>query len=168
MNKKVYQFRGWISASMALVFFLGVTANRCSYWLLLLFPAILLRIWARQYIGSHSRGYEWDAPQLIVGGPYRFLHHPLYVSNALMGVSLAFYWGGIQILSILWSFIWIAWYGSLAFAENRFLQNRWGDAWRDWKGQAIPERTFWQALRADFWTWFWLVVILVSIEWMAK
>jgi len=167
MMHRVYRYRGWISAIMACILWVGVPLQIHYLWLLLLIPAVLLRIWARQYIGSHSRGFEWDAPQLVVGGPYRYLHHPLYISNGLMGVSLAFYWGGTQGITFLWSFFWVAWYCLLAFAENRYLQHRWGDSWSQWEGRAAPERTFGQAFRADVWTWIWLGSVFAFIEWMA-
>lgn len=48
-----------------------------------------LRVWSRRYIGPHSRGREFAAPYRCVGGPYRFLAHPLYAANLLVAAGLA-------------------------------------------------------------------------------
>lgn len=50
---------------------------------------LLLRLWARAYIGPHSRGRILSSPERCTGGPYRFLSHPLYAANLLVLLGLA-------------------------------------------------------------------------------
>lgn len=53
-----------------------------------LLAGLALRLWARTYIGPHSRGRSLAAPYRVVGGPYRWLAHPLYVANLLVLAGL--------------------------------------------------------------------------------
>lgn len=61
-------------------------------WLPSLVPLLAglgLRLWARHHIGAHSRGRILSSAVRCTGGPYRFLHHPLYVANFLVVLAIA-------------------------------------------------------------------------------
>ena len=46
-----------------------------------------LRIWGVGYAGTTTRKSELEAPELITGGPYAHMRHPLYMGNLLMGLG---------------------------------------------------------------------------------
>lgn len=164
MQRIAYQYRGWIAGGLGLLAFL-VGQGQGSAWILWLLPlAIILRIWARQYIGSHSRGYQWQVPRLAVGGPYGWTRHPLYLSNVLMGFAIAAWWIGWQFSLLWWSLTWIFWFGFLARQEDLFLCRTCGIQWLNREGQTQPERSFLRAMRDDLWTWLWLTLILLGLE----
>jgi protein-S-isoprenylcysteine O-methyltransferase Ste14 len=88
-----YRLRGWGASSLVLLGAWSVWPSRSSgtptAWSAapVLF-GLALRLWARRYIGLHSRGSVPQAPCRVVGGPYRFVPHPLYVANVLVVVGL--------------------------------------------------------------------------------
>lgn len=57
--------------------------------LLPLLAGLGLRLWARHHIGPHSRGRILSSTVRCTGGPYRFLHHPLYLANFLVVCAIA-------------------------------------------------------------------------------
>lgn len=70
---------------------------------LLVLVSMALRLWARAHIGPHSRGRILSSPERCVGGPYRFLDHPLYAANllAVAGLALALAGPGVSALAIV-------------------------------------------------------------------
>ncbi len=69
-------------------------------WLLLVLVAVVLRLWSGAHIGSHSNGAVLEVSPRAASGPYRFLRHPLYLSNLLAATGLI---GFAHCLSALWA-----------------------------------------------------------------
>ena len=57
-------------------------------WLMLVLGGVWLRLWAGSHIGSHSNGITLAAGPRARTGPYRFLRHPLYLSNVAVAAGL--------------------------------------------------------------------------------
>lgn len=146
---------------------------------------IALRIRARQFIGQHTRGSTHEAATLVTTGPYAHMRHPLYSSNTYIALGAIFFHLGVSGLFLVF-IIAIAFFEyALARAEDRFLEEKFGDTWRAWAQRTpmttaniealfcrnsggSPARTVLQAFRADASTWFWfvffnLIMVLLKI-----
>ena len=198
-SKLLYRFRGYILALFAIALIacpanpfpqgFSRIAEFVPYIAALLFYAlgILLRIRARQYIGQHTRGSTHEAGELVTDGPYTYCRHPLYTSNTSIAMGAIFFhldfkvvYPGIIFITAILAFEYL-----LARAEDRFLEEKFGDTWREWskktsvfpynpavlfpKKDTAPKRTFFQAFKADASTWFWfvffnLIIILIKLS----
>lgn len=195
----IYRYRGYILAVMALAMLLlpfaldarpadplGSALGLAAIVLCLLCNALglVLRVWARRYIGEHTRGSVHDAESLVTGGPYAYLRHPLYVSNTAFACGLVLLWLGIAPLAAPFIVVVVLFEVALSRVEDRFLEGRFGDAWRAWAKETPPfiprlsglvgggrkaeragshrhlaKRTRWKAFAADASTWAWLLFI---------
>jgi protein-S-isoprenylcysteine O-methyltransferase Ste14 len=86
------------------------------------------------------------AEVLNTTGAYSLVRHPLYLGNFLI-------WLGITLVPRVWWFsllvtlIWWLYYERIMFAEEEFLQEKFGDAFRDWAGRTpalIPKLSNWR------------------------
>ena len=197
----LYRFRGHI-----LAFFAGALtacpaapfphnfshmAESGPYFATLLFYTlgIALRIKSRQYIGQHTRGSAHSADTLVTDGPYAYMRHPLYTSNTYIALGAIFFHLGVSGLFHVFIIAIALFEYALARAEDRFLEEKFGDTWRAWaqktpmstadihaifgdkktnSGVSLPQRTVFQAFRADASTWFWfvffnLIMVLLKI-----
>lgn len=84
----------------------------------LLVAGLALRLWARAHIGPHSRGRNLSAPERCVGGPYRWVGHPLYLANLLVVGSLGLALSGPSPATALFLAGPVALYAALARAES--------------------------------------------------
>jgi len=127
------------------------------------------------HIGRHTRGDAWEAPFLVMTGPYARMRHPLYVSNGLAGIAfvllhLGLNWKAIPIL-ILMTFLLFC----LARAEDTWLQGVYGGTWIKW-AEKVPligwsrnvfsgeaKRGVLSAVRGDAWTWVWWFLIFATL-----
>lgn len=188
----IYRYRGYILAVMALAMLLlpfaldarpadpfGSALGLAAIVLCLLCNALglVLRVWARRYIGEHTRGSVHDAESLVTSGPYAYIRHPLYVSNTAFACGLVLLQFGISLLALPFVLAVVLFEVALSRAEDRFLEGLFGDAWRAWaKGTPsfipslsglvgggwkakLAKRTCWKALAADASTWAWLVFV---------
>lgn len=196
----IYRYRGYILAVLALALLLvpflldarpsadpfGSALGIAAVVLCILCYALglALRVWARRYIGEHTRGSVLDADSLVTEGPYAYLRHPLYVSNTAFACGLVLLWLGIAPLAAPFVVVVVLFEVALSRAEDRFLEGRFGDAWRAWaKGtpsfipslsglvgggrnaeragshRHLAKRTIWKAFAADASTWAWLLFI---------
>lgn len=200
----LYRFRGYILALFAIALLAcpaapfpqvsldalalkGGGTTCIPYIGTLLFYAlgIALRIRARQFIGQHTRGSTHEAATLVTTGPYAHMRHPLYTSNTYIALGAIFFHLGVSGLFLVF-IIAIAFFEfALARAEDRFLEEKFGDTWRAWAQRTpmttaniealfcrnsggSPARTVLQAFRADASTWFWfvffnLIMVLLKI-----
>jgi len=88
----------------------------------LLVAGLALRIWARAHIGPHSRGRNLSAPERCVGGPYRWIGHPLYLANLLVAAALGLALSGPAPAAALFLAGPAALYAALARAESARLR----------------------------------------------
>jgi len=192
MNK-LYTYRGWILGALAILMLLlpGVPMSRgwlyCLPMLalgLLIFAAI--RVQARRVIGEHTRGFTHDADRLVTEGIYSRIRHPLYLSNWGIGMMLIVLHLGKSWWAILFIVVLYYFEKLLSKMEDRYLEKRFGDEWRQWaavtpafsgsskrkkkvaplkpeSAGARPPRSFLAAARADISTWFWLAVAIALI-----
>lgn len=146
---------------------------------------IALRIRARQFIGQHTRGNTHEAATLVTTGPYAHMRHPLYTSNTYIALGAIFFHLGVSGLFFVFIIAIALFEFALARAEDRFLEEKFGDTWRAWVQRTpmttaniealfcrnsgdSPARTVLQAFRADASTWFWfvffnLIMVLLKI-----
>ena len=138
---------------------------------------LVLRVWARRYIGEHTRGSVHDAESLVTSGPYAYIRHPLYVSNTAFACGLVLLQFGISPLALPFVLAVVLFEVALSRAEDRFLEGRFGDAWQAWAKETssffpslrslvgggrkvkLAKRTRWKAFAADASTWAWLVFV---------
>lgn len=124
MTPLLYRFRGELIG----LWCLGATfacwsgrGGRAS--MLPLVAGLGLRIWARRYAGSHTRGRRMAAPYRAVGGPYRYFAHPLYVANVLVLAGLAWRLAGERPIAVAIALSGpVVLYVVLARAESRLLR----------------------------------------------
>ena len=91
---------------------------------------LVFAAWARVALGR-SWGMPMslhDNPELVTAGPYRFVRHPIYTGLAamLIGTSL------VYPLAIVPCVVMIAYSLFSAVREERDMQNRFGDAYRQY------------------------------------
>ena len=197
----LYRFRGYILAVFAIALIacpaapfpqnFSRMAETGPYFGTLLFYAlgIALRIKSRQYIGQHTRGSAHSADTLVTDGPYAHMRHPLYTSNTYIALGAIFFHLGVSGLFHVFIIAIALFEYALARAEDRFLEQKFGDTWRAWaqktpmssadinailgdkkanSGASLPQRTVFQAFKADASTWFWfvffnLIMVLLKI-----
>ena len=83
-------------------------------WLMLVLGGVWLRFWAGAHIGSHSNGTTLASGPRARTGPYRFLRHPLYLSNLIVAAGLIGFANCLELYSGL--ALWI-----LCLAHHLFL-----------------------------------------------
>jgi protein-S-isoprenylcysteine O-methyltransferase Ste14 len=145
MRAWIYTWRGWIWGCFAIGALLlmetGESKARSDlgldFFLQWMGPvvlglwAVLLRKWARESIGQHSRGSSFESPELLTQGAYKSMRHPLYASNACIGsawllctpLTHVYLW-----LLLIWSFA-----AFLAQSEDRYLHQKWPGVWEQWR-----------------------------------
>ena len=192
----LYRFRGFILALFAVAliacpaapFPQSASISEFVPYIAALFlyaGGIALRVRARQYIGQHTRGSTHEADELVTDGPYAHCRHPLYTSNLFIALGAASFHLGTNQLFVLFAPALLLFEFALARAEDRFLEEKFGDTWRAWAQRTpmttaniealfcrnsgcSPARTVLQAFRADASTWFWfvffnLIMVLLKI-----
>lgn len=192
----LYRFRGYILALFAIALLACPAAPFPQNYsrmvevgpyigtLLFYILGIALRIRARQFIGQHTRGSTHEAAELVTDGPYAHMRHPLYTSNTYIALGAIFFHLGVSGLFHVFIIAITLFEFALAHAEDRFLEEKFGDTWRAWAQRTpmstaniealfchnsgdSPARTVLQAFRADASTWFWFVffnLIMVLIK----
>ncbi|MEN9354987.1 MAG: hypothetical protein RL318_2312, partial [Fibrobacterota bacterium] len=81
-----------------------------------------LRIWARTFIGRHTRGAVLAAPVRACGGPYRWFGHPLYLANVLVAIGCLGALGASVVATVGAALPVAFFYGILAMGESAFLR----------------------------------------------
>ncbi|MDR1811872.1 MAG: hypothetical protein LBQ87_03520 [Candidatus Fibromonas sp.] len=154
-----YKYRGFFTALLCVLLLLLPPASfGFAGWvgIPLFFAACFLRVWARMHIGEHSRGRELACPEIVKTGPYRYIRHPLYLSNFMAGVAFAvfhagFSFGALWFCGLYGGFLW--W---LARNENGFLRGAAASQKEQSRGIAL-------ALWNDRFTWLWQIIIILLI-----
>lgn len=90
----------------------------------------VLRFIAAGYIPSY-RTEKIGAPELITWGVYRYVRNPLYLGNFLMGLG----WSLLLSfrLCFLFSVAFVILYGIIIPAEERFLMDKFGERYEEYK-----------------------------------
>lgn len=75
------------------------------------------------------------AEQLNTGGIYSTIRHPLYLGNYLMWIGIVIFTFNIYFVIIVSLAFWL-YYERIMFAEERFLERKFGDAYLEWSRTA--------------------------------
>jgi len=75
------------------------------------------------------------AEQLNTSGIYSIIRHPLYLGNYLMWIGIVIFTYNIYFVIIISLAYWL-YYERIMFAEERFLEKKFGQAYLDWSMQA--------------------------------
>lgn len=95
-----------------------------------------LRLWAAGYIPKY-RTEVIGAPVLVTWGPYKWVRNPLYSGNGVMGLGWALMvgWGWVIAFSVAFLLLYCL---IVIPAEEQFLEEKFGDVYRDYKKQVPP------------------------------
>ena len=101
----------------------GQVLNTLGWLCFLAYGAI--RVWATLFIGGRKNDV------LQVDGPYSICRNPLYLGSSLFALSIAFFlksltFGGALLVAFLYYWLFVV------PAEEKFLESRFGDAFRDY------------------------------------
>lgn len=146
-----------------------------------------VRLCALGYTGQPTRSQQLNAPELVVSGPYAIVRNPLYVGNVLnaLGTAVAacgdLSSSGRLVVAAVAAVTTFVVYSSCILAEERFLAQRFGEAYRhycaqvprllpNWAAllrsssqklqrQAIRQSFCWSALRFEKASLVWLVLV---------
>ncbi|MCL2207113.1 MAG: hypothetical protein FWB90_03345 [Fibromonadales bacterium] len=156
----MYKHRGIIAAFLGVLLLLLPPAQFEYIWIPLFIAAIFLRIWARMHIGEHSRGSELSCPEIVKTGPYKFIKHPLYLSNFMAGTAFALFHAGFSLETLAFCAIYAIFLIYLAKKETDFIAASLQLA-TPRQLRCHPSR------RGEFFkdqaTWFWQIAMLLLI-----
>lgn len=137
-----------------------------------------IRLWSIGYTGEPTRSQDLEAPALVTSGPYSVVRNPLYLGNVLNGMAVAVAaCGGYPPAEAAGLVTFVACglglvYGSIIPLEEEFLEERFGERYREYCRQVaalVPRRlgsragegsfSLQTALRFEKTSLMWLVVI---------
>ena len=121
----------------------SISSHKAEVYTFIAIALSVLGFLIRAYtIGTTPRGTsgrntkEQVADQLNSTGIYSVVRHPLYLGNYFMWIGIVFYsfnWYFVIIVSLLY---WI-YYERIMFAEERFLESKFGKQYLDW-AEGLP------------------------------
>jgi protein-S-isoprenylcysteine O-methyltransferase Ste14 len=155
----LYKYRGIITAFLGLLLLLLPPASfETSIYVGIpfFFAAFFLRIWARLHIGEHSRENELVCNEIIKTGPYRYIKHPLYLSNFMAGTAFALFHAGFSFATLGFCAIYGIFLAILAINENKFLKHAAPQISRP--TSHIPSLK--NSAINDLPTWFWQIAMM--------
>lgn len=122
----------------AFFFFFGRTSI-ISFILALCLIAFgeFIRIWAVSFSGPATRTRTIKAPFLATDGPYQIIRHPIYFGNFFVGLGFTLSLTNNLYHILVFLIFFFIFYGSIIFAEEDFLENKFQDEWRNYK-QKVP------------------------------
>lgn len=109
-----------------------------------------LRVWVAGLVPAGSSGRntrQQSATRLNVSGPYSLVRHPLYVGNFLMWIAVALFTRSVPWMLLSGTYFWFT-YERIMLAEERFLFERFGDAFLEWAAvtpAVLPAWSRWKA-----------------------
>lgn len=100
---------------------------------LALFAAgLLLAVWARVHLGRNwgTPMSRKDEPELVTGGPYRLVRHPIYsgILTAGVGTAIALSWLGLAVVALAGIYFVYS-----ATVEEKFMAEQFPDAYRAYR-----------------------------------
>jgi protein-S-isoprenylcysteine O-methyltransferase Ste14 len=144
-GNRLFRYRGQIPIVLFLlvipVLYLGA-GTTVPAWLLPLAAGISVSgAIVRAYtIGTTPRGTsgrntkQQVAESLNTSGIYSVVRHPLYLGNYLMWIGIVAYSGSIGFVVLVTLLYWL-YYERIMMAEEAFLMNKFGTAYREWSAK---------------------------------
>lgn len=164
--------------TLLVVYWARPTAESLFFGALVTLVGEGIRLWSIGYTGEPTRSQDLEAPALVTSGPYSVVRNPLYLGNLLNGMAVALAaCGGYQPLQAAGLVTFVACslgvvYGSIIPLEEEFLEERFGEQYRDYCRQvgALLPRSLGRragegsfsletALRFERTSLMWLVVV---------
>jgi len=156
----LFKFRGQIPVvlfilAIPVVFFTDYSwmkNNENFYWILLVFTAVLsllgqvIRAIAIGTSNKNTSGRnrsEQVAEALNTKGIYSTMRHPLYVGNYFMWIGIVVFTANIWFVVIVSLAFWL-YYERIMFAEERFLERKFGQDYLDW---SLKVPAFWPSFK---------------------
>lgn len=153
-GNKLFRYRGQIPV---ILFFLSIPAiyfteydwffdkDNAACTLLLVAAAIsvlgqVIRAIAIGTSNKHTSGRntkEQVAEALNTKGIYSAVRHPLYLGNYFMWIGIVIYVGNIYFFLVVSLLFWV-YYERIMFAEERFLEGKFGQSYVDWSMKVPP------------------------------
>ena len=139
-----------------------------------------LRLWANGYVGhvkvNWTQKWRHDPKigQLITGGPYAYVRHPLYLGTFLIGVGFCIIVGNLWLALAALGFFLVIYRRKMA-QEEAILLDEWGDEFTRYR-RAVPQwlptgrrnphprgQWSWQGIAAskELKTLVWVLVLLI-------
>jgi protein-S-isoprenylcysteine O-methyltransferase Ste14 len=157
----MYKYRGAITALLSFFLLLLPSAPFNPIFISLLIIAIFLRIWARMHIGEHTRGSELACPEIAKTGPYKYIKHPLYISNFTAGIAFAILHAGFSFWSLGFCSIYGIFLLVLSSNENKFLKAN------PKSPIPNPQKSIMQSISNDRYTWLCQIALLALIIYLS-
>lgn len=145
MREFLFRYRGYTMAPFGFFLLIFGKPDIESFFLGLGLCVLgeLLRIWGVGYAGASTRKSYLEAKKLITAGPFRYVRHPLYLGNALIGLggtimAVGRYSGGSRgIFFLIWLIFYGSVYASLISLEEEFLKKEFGEVYLQYR-QTVP------------------------------
>jgi len=147
------------------------------------FCGLLLRSLTVAWVpeGTSGRNTKGQLAEFLnTEGPYSLARHPLYLANFMITFGFALF---VQVwwFVLLFVLFFCLFYERIIFAEEAFLERKFGQAFRDWADRTpvfIPRFALWKKPRARFsWrmilkreysTFFGIIVAFIAIKFFAE
>lgn len=131
-----------IASSIAIKFYLGGTTALSFFFagLLVIVVVQAFRMYAASYLWGRQAVAKVEADFLCTAGPYTYIRNPLYLGNFLIGTGLSIAineWYAYALFIISYIFV----YSIVIPYEEKFLQEKFGDAYAEYKahtGRLMP------------------------------
>ena len=152
LGEWLFRHRTVAPLPIALAIVMIPAAESAPGWLTLIGIALisageLLRLWAVRHIGTISRTRSGRLGPLVDSGPFGVVRNPLYIGNLALWTGFAFAarlaWLAPLVIVLLG-----AEYHAIVLWEERLLESRFGDAYRDYAGRVPRWSGRWTGVRA--------------------
>ena len=156
----MYKFRGIITALLGvLLLCLPPARFGCAVYagIPIFAAAFFLRVCARMHIGEHTREKKLSCPSLAQTGPYRYIRHPLYLSNFMAGAAFALFHAGFSFGALGFCTVYGVFLAALAHKENKFFISC------PTSNTVHIKQSVVKSIINDRYTWIWQAVVLVII-----
>ena len=148
--------------SLPAIYLTDYSMHSAMFSLIMNITAILFCLagfWIRAYTigttpkGTSGRNTDQQVAEVLNStGIYSVVRHPLYLGNYLMWIGIVLFTENISFFIIVSLLFWI-YYERIMFAEERFLERKFGDAYTTWSMKApafIPNVTMFRKSHIPF------------------